>query len=243
MFFFQVFLTALTIANAPLALALLLVPIAREVVTLPEMLTLDFACASPESMHPFILQTIDSSICQIESPDGVLSSENFGSPKTLRCGTLCKNSYPSPSLPFFEPRSYGAESYRLSDEAVFTTHKNKKPRLTCTSSANCTFHLVDFPDPNFKGEDIIEVQKLRLIGASPGNVTRPKFGIEMLNDLPLSSIHSPECDQTLRVKNGTCRNVCLIQYPRNLVCSNKKEEKVLFHYIHKSEWTNFSESL
>jgi len=233
--------------NAPLALALLLVPKAREVVTLPAMMTLSFSCDSAQShaTYPFILQTIDSSVCQVASPNGTFA----WTPSTssyLQCGTVCPDLDPSSTgeLPLFglDASKGSADSYRLPDEkSIFTPFKDKSPSFQCSNLTECVLGMVELGGnqtfDSLKLRIPLTFQTLKLLDAPPGNLTQPKFGIGIqglgIGESKFEQNQKPRCggvkgggNSQSQSQNGTCRTQCLVQFKRSLLCSNKQEDKV-----------------
>lgn len=237
-----------------MALLLLLVPVARETVQLPHIVTFEISC--DPSSHNFILNSLDPYTCSLNSSVWTNLPEN----NLIQCGQLCKISTnitnnSSDDFPSFPIQLNSPINYNVNNESYQFTPFGTHPKFACADggvSQNCS--LIGSSDQIYRksgdnGQTMgefyskISFSKLVLMDAnkfkSNSSVSehtlellQPRFHVEgpiiydsVLHDNPTCAQPSEE---PITAGDNDCETKCYTQIDRKVICSNDKVRKVRF---------------
>ncbi|CAG7728392.1 unnamed protein product [Allacma fusca] len=237
---FKVLLAAMTLVTAGLALLLLLVPIARETVTLPLDITFAMGCGGRNSVQ---LEMVEHNLCTLDTSKSPWSHMH---PSVVQCGTICPAAQlkkaqkyaPFSSLPLPENQTYLMPGKKL----TFTPFTKQRPSLICSKGSNisCFFAFADLEDVSVSTNVKTAFSQLRLPGSrkSGSNVTELtlevqgswKFGNQEFDAVPMCAHNSDVAHEN----ETKCLDKCLLNYERNLFCSNKEE--TIVHDVALTFW-------
>lgn len=237
-----------------MALLLLLVPVARETVQLPPIVTYEISC--DPSSHNFILNSIDQYTCSLNSSVWT----NLPNDNLIQCGQLCKISTnlknSSDDFPSFTVQLNSPINYDLNNESYQFTPFGTHPQFACAdegATQNCS--IIGSSDQIYQnsGDNVlalgeyyskIKFSKLVLMNANKlklnssvnikAELLQPRFHVEgaIVYD---SVVHdNPTCTQPSEdpiTGDNDCETKCFLQIDRNIICSNDKVRKVSFEEV------------
>ncbi|ODN01877.1 Major facilitator superfamily domain-containing protein 6-B [Orchesella cincta] len=243
---FKVVLSFITLVNAAVALLLLLVPVARETITLPANLTFEIGCDSSSSL--FNIKSLDPYECSLKSSQLSTFPEHI----LVQCGQMCRtvegseveslDAFPEFPLSINSNFSIKLKNTSYTFHAIFGT----RPKFICSADDECklasSYDTSTGSDLEFNSQDVIRefskisFSKLELenfIESNSGvndtfNVTEPSFRIQGPIVLDSEVHNNPTCSPiSMQVDEmSVCENKCFLQMSRKAVCANDTVRKV-----------------
>ena len=245
----QIFLAAMTLVTAGTGLLLLLVPIARETVTLPTDITFAFGCGSSDSASvgggPLQLEMMGNNECTLNFTAGNWRGPN---PSDVQCGMVCptgKSVSSANEISNF-PLPTGQKYLLSGGTHTFEPFADKRPDLICngqgTKNATCFFGFSEVTSTNtstlairvktdFSEFKVVNPSDPSLLGQNVTHLTLNVLGHWEFDRYKFDS--APSCIQSNHAShNGTivaCVEKCLVNLEREMFCSNTHQTLVCIH--------------
>jgi hypothetical protein len=231
----------MTLVTAGFALLLLLVPIARETISLPSHITFELKCNNSVGEF-FILESIDESICTL-NPNN--SSKNISlwsnlPPTSLYCGTVCSSS--DNDTQSIKHYSNFADVDLNKDTSLYLPNGQElvfqeiQPRLDCKQNDSVQeICSLDYDRATRNVSGALQIKSLVLNPNSRLNgVNATKLRLDVNSGFSLNGIKMQETrckeSQDEKEEEKSCSSKCVLQYERKLFCTNTKERKVGMFY-------------
>ncbi|CAL8114118.1 unnamed protein product [Orchesella dallaii] len=262
---FKIVLSFITLVNAAVALLLLLVPVARETITLPANLTFEIGCDPSSSL--FTLKSMDPNVCTLKSTH----LSNFPDHILIQCGQMCQTveDHMTKRLDAFPefPLSINSNFSINMKNTSYTFHTifGNRPRLICAEDDTCKLTAsydthtgtddIEFESTTLESQSVIKeystisFSKLVLENGNESNsdvndalnVTEPQFRIQGPIVFDENIHNNSTCSPSAMQSDGrsVCENKCFLQMSRNAVCTNDSVRKIYNVWLSFGVYTVF----